>query len=192
MFMWRGCIMSRMEIDLDKTQDWLNRTQSISRGPAVRGGVDPDLRARRQTASGIALVVAAVLLLLFLPTVERLINQAATQAAQSEAKPQGGLLNSARSTAVESAFSPVPSVSPGRQAYARKLPMTEYRGPYFTAMGVATDHVPPPAPVWLVTMPREWNQMPVPAGSAKTSVLYAAGRAAAANTAAYPSDTVGD
>jgi len=48
--------------DLDKTQEWLNRTLAISREPPVRGGLRTDRKTRRQTIAGVG-VVALVLLL---------------------------------------------------------------------------------------------------------------------------------
>ena len=46
--------------DLDKTQEWLNRTIQINKTPPVRGGVRTDYRARRQTLSGIAALLLVI------------------------------------------------------------------------------------------------------------------------------------
>ena len=50
--------------DLDKTQEWLNRTLAIRREPPVRGGVRTDHRTRRQTALGLGVVGLALLAML--------------------------------------------------------------------------------------------------------------------------------
>ena len=53
--------------DLDKTQEWLNRTLAISKEPPVRGGLRPDHKARRQTALAIGIVALVLLVLALLP-----------------------------------------------------------------------------------------------------------------------------
>src|ERR1700724_1362617 len=48
--------------DLDKTQEWLNRTQQIGRTPALRGGLAPDHRGRRHTTLSVVFALTVVLL----------------------------------------------------------------------------------------------------------------------------------
>jgi hypothetical protein len=57
--------------DLDKTQEWLNRTIQLNRTPPVRGGVRTDHRARRQTAAGVLLFVSALTLIVWITTALR-------------------------------------------------------------------------------------------------------------------------
>lgn len=56
--------------DLDKTQEWLNRTMQMSRPPAIRGGVQAEPNARRNTAlsTAAAFVIIAGVMLLFSST----------------------------------------------------------------------------------------------------------------------------
>jgi hypothetical protein len=47
--------------DLDKTQEWLNRTIQMSKGPAVRGGVSGEPHARKHTAASVLAAFAVIL-----------------------------------------------------------------------------------------------------------------------------------
>jgi len=51
----------------EKTQVWLLQTIEIRCASALRGGVETDYRARRQTMASVAVVAAFLLLLLLLP-----------------------------------------------------------------------------------------------------------------------------
>src|SRR5689334_6059877 len=62
--------------DLDKTQEWLNRTMAIRREPPLRGGVRGDFKARRQTIAGVALVGLVLLLLACLPVRQAMVAAA--------------------------------------------------------------------------------------------------------------------
>src|ERR1044071_8183046 len=56
-----------MQVDLDRTQEWLNRTQAIRRTPAVRGGVAADHTSLRQTAAFVLGGLLVMLILLLIP-----------------------------------------------------------------------------------------------------------------------------
>lgn len=51
-----------MLYDLDKTQEWLNRTLAIGKAPPIRGGIRPDRKARRTTAISLAATALVILL----------------------------------------------------------------------------------------------------------------------------------
>lgn len=163
-----------MELDLDKTQEWLNRTQQWSRTPAVRGGVETDHRSRRQAIAGLALVLLGILILALIPRPQP-VTQRIAQAPLGPAPMPAG-----RRDILASSYSP-PAVP------IERPPMITLTGPpkpghmfindqpYFTVVRHRGDHVPPPAPIWLVTKPENYNYMPIPEGSPRVSVLHPQG-----------------
>jgi len=54
--------------DLDKTQEWLNRTIQLNQPPPVRGGSTTDPHARRDTAASVACAVLVIALGILLVT----------------------------------------------------------------------------------------------------------------------------
>lgn len=74
--------------DLDKTQEWLNRTMQIGKEPPVRGGLKPD-RSRRQTLlalAGVLMILAGGILL-----APRLRSASPTTSEQGKLKPADGV-----------------------------------------------------------------------------------------------------
>lgn len=48
--------------DLDKTQEWLNRTMQLGKTPAVRGGGTPDPNARKHTTLSVTAAFLIIIL----------------------------------------------------------------------------------------------------------------------------------
>jgi len=146
--------------DLDKTQEWLNRTQQIGRTPALRGGLAPDYRARRHTALSVlfALTVVALGILLF----TRLRPPALTSDSGEQFLTAPG---STRIADMSAAPSVAPATArPAARPYVRRVrppsqldfdaPDTLLDGPVVPLPG----HVAPPAPIWLDGVSRSTNR----------------------------------
>lgn len=120
--------------DLDRTQDWLRRTQQVGRPPPARGGLAPDVRARRQTLACVGASAAVLAGLALLPGPRGPAPSAPRPVALARARwlparamgAPGGALDAARATGAPATGMPgIASPSP------------------------AGSHVAPPAPVWL-------------------------------------------
>src|SRR5579872_2333650 len=96
--------------DLDKTQEWLDRTQQIGRTPALRGGVAPDDRSRRHTVLSVLFALSALLLICLLYTRLRPMAPASTSTDQ--------LLKPSGPTRVEDRLVTYPSVPADAPAIA--------------------------------------------------------------------------
>ncbi|MCC6727809.1 MAG: hypothetical protein IT208_00550 [Chthonomonadales bacterium] len=120
--------------DLDRTQEWLRRTQQIGRPPPVRGGVVPDVRARRQTLACVGASAAVLAGLALLPGPRGPAPAAPRAVALARARwlparamdASGAALHAARATGAPTS---------GMPGIASPPP--------------AGSHVAPPAPVWL-------------------------------------------
>ena len=165
-----------MQIDLDRTQEWLNRTQSFPRTPPVRGGVNVDRKARRQTAFGVIIVLAAIVLLALFPRPDRTIPSVVAPEGQLDNAGARDLLSITIPGSRDVLRSKSRTASSGELApSARGYLYSTYSGPYLNDSPLDTGIVAPPAPVWLVTLPNEWNHMSVPNSSPSNSVLNSAG-----------------
>ena len=139
-----------MEIDLDKTQEWLNRTQAIRRIPPVRGGVKKDYRTIRQTT---AFVLAALLCIPLLMLIPRPAPSSPKRIELSAALPALTDL-SAPVVIPRPQFMPEQperlTLTPLRQS----TQLTNYSGTWTAPP--RTDHIAPHAPIWLVSEPHSW------------------------------------
>lgn len=147
-----------VEIDLDKTQEWLERTQQLGRTPAVRGGVAPDHRARRQTIGAVGLVAGILLALAMVPR-----PLPASQSLVSDARK---ILSTESPPLVAAVARPSPTpVLPRRDLIA--TPPTPSRANNQTqgrrrslvaASGNPTDRIAPHAPIWIEMRPMRRDQ----------------------------------
>jgi hypothetical protein len=146
---------NRMQVyDLDKTQQWLDRTLAIRREPPMRGGLKPDHKTRRQTAFGVALVALVILLLAMLPVRKQVVAAAAAAPATrlekaSENAPHSVLTPTIAPRAHDSR-APRWELASGSARGGRILGYIpqenrSYRGP----TRPHSQMVAPPAPVWL-------------------------------------------
>jgi hypothetical protein len=136
-----------VHINLDRTQEWLNRTQSWPRTPPVRGGAAPDPSARRQSIIGVALVLIGVLILVLIPRPENTVTTAIT--------PKVELPVASHPQVITASFAAPPIVRQ-RSTSTPLLPSLSLPlavNSYFyreesPLVRVPTDRVAPPAPVW--------------------------------------------
>jgi hypothetical protein len=145
--------------DLDKTQAWLERTIQLNKKPPVRGGVEPDVRLRRQTAGGVSLVAVALFCLTLLP--------------RPEADTNRGLVRSEEPTRVDQPKpqappKPLPPVDPVTEViiwdrtmrdleHGRGVSSTAFQQPdgnLYEGIRIRPGAVPPPAPIFLDGEPR--------------------------------------
>jgi hypothetical protein len=138
--------------DLDRTQEWLNRTQALARVPAMRGGLSEDRRPYWQAAVGAAAVLLFVVFLIQL----------------SGWRPRAAAPPPAPSSLPTASLAPIQShemlreVAPDRLIRANtasaSVPETSYQPPIPLRDGkplppdtplLPPGYVSPPAPVWL-------------------------------------------
>jgi hypothetical protein len=132
----------------EKTQEWLLRTQEIRRRPALRGGVQPDYRTRRDTALSLVMVVFSLsMLVMFSPRLLHPLNREA-----SEEAPRRLLANHPMVKVFTGPFRPFPIQA---MPYTEEVVLSESQG-YFVgavfrpaALLPPPGHVAPSAPVWL-------------------------------------------
>lgn len=161
--------------DLDRTQEWLNRTQALARVPAMRGGDPEDRRPYWQAAVGVAAVLLFVVSLIQL----------------SGWRPRAAAPPPAPSSVAMASLAPIQShemlreVAPGRlirlNAPAPSAPETSYQPPIPLRDGkplppdtllLPPGHVSPPAPVWLDTPQDSRAAPPVASFSLPSSLPF--------------------
>ena len=125
--------------DLDKTQEWLNRTQELRRKPAVRGGVLKDVRARNQALAGVGAVMVAVLALALLPWSGRPTE---THSIPNAPVPQSARASSALEPAPALIASPSPKPAPPPAAVVPPIALP-------TGPSTPIPRAAPFAPIWL-------------------------------------------
>jgi hypothetical protein len=130
--------------DLDKTQEWLNRTIQLNSGPAVRGGVSSEPHARKHTAVSVlvAFVVIAVGMLLISWTRGAGGTDANIVSAEGSSRvaPAPPRMAPAFATAP-----PAIRAAPARPRPAAGWPALSLDGDIKPLPG----HTAPPAPIWL-------------------------------------------
>src|SRR5258706_3845802 len=143
-----------MEIDIDKTQEWLNRTQAIRRKPPVRGGVAKAHLTTRQTLGFVLVALLCILLLTMIPR-------------PGPSLPKSIQLPEALASLTDLAAPvviPPPEYLPGPPARLTQTPMrpqsqlTNY--PRTWNAQRQFDHIAPHAPIWLVSEPHSWYPEP--------------------------------
>jgi hypothetical protein len=128
--------------DLDKTQEWLNRTIQLNSGPAVRGGVSSEPHSRKHTVTSILVAFAVIAAGMLLMSWTRgagsaMDSRVAAADGQRRAAPPANLPHVAVSPVVGSA--PVPARN------TVNWPALSLDGDVRPLPG----HSAPPAPVWL-------------------------------------------
>ena len=137
-----------MIYDLDKTQEWLNRTQQIGRTPALRGGVAPDDRSRRHTILSVLFALSALLLICLVYTRLRPVVSASASDAQL-LKPSGPTRVEDASATYPSARVDAPAITPPPSRPNFVAPALSLDGGIVPLPG----HVAPSAPIWLDGVP---------------------------------------
>jgi len=143
--------------DLDKTQEWLNRTIQLSKAPPVRGGVSSEPHARRDTVLSVgaaALVIILGMLLIswkrsggeHIPISNVVEADSGARSAVATAPPQqphttmGPIHNSNTIHRPNSAANPPAAIWSRSSLDGNVVPLP--------------GHTAPPAPVWLDGAPR--------------------------------------
>lgn len=140
-----------MQVDLDRTQEWLNRTQAIRRTPAVRGGVIRDTRTMRQT---LAFVLTGLLLILVVFLIPRPSLEEPKRIVSPEFLP--ALTDLPRHVALP-APQPLPAL-PFQMAYTKaRLSSNVLNEPRIWHYPPRTDRIAPHAPIWIVSEPVTWT-----------------------------------
>jgi hypothetical protein len=136
--------------DLDKTQEWLNRTIQINKTPPVRGGVSTDYRARRQTLSGIAALLLVIGGLALWPHPRPVAPRAAPPAPAVQATAPTTL---AQDLIINTTPVQVPQVPqfnfPPESAAGVALVHSSVRNSQAGVNRRSSDAVAPAAPIWL-------------------------------------------
>jgi hypothetical protein len=133
-----------MQIDLDRTQNWLNRTQAIRRIPAVRGGLVRDWRTNRQTVSFVLAGLLCFQMVMLIPRPTPRKPQKSIPAVSAPALTESVVPLSPISP------QPLPSIPPA-QTLTQSRNTTQ-----FASSGQSwfpqerTDRIAPHAPIWLV------------------------------------------
>jgi hypothetical protein len=139
--------------DLDKTQEWLNRTQALNRVPAMRGGLQEDRRPYQQAAVGVAILL---LFLVFIIQSPRFRPRVASPPPAPPSLPTASLapiqsqemLRGMTPSSLTRAASP-DSSGADNSFYMPPIPMRDGKPlPPDTPL-LPPGHVSPPAPVWL-------------------------------------------
>jgi hypothetical protein len=139
--------------DLDKTQEWLNRTMQLGKAPPVRGGVSPEPHARRYTmlsmgAAALVIILGMLLISWKRSGVGERIESSSVVDADSKtrvqviiAPPQSSQASSFANRSSNSIHRPVPNHTPPVAVWSR----TALDGNVTPLPG----HTAPPAPIWL-------------------------------------------
>lgn len=141
---------TRVNLDLDRTQNWLHRTVSLRREPPLRGGPVPSESHRRQAAAGIAALGITLICLSLL-------------ASRSLHTPVGSTptpaLTSLRMALDMPAFMPLnpPNRLSNHVDLGQQVPTRTAAPVRSTRLPLLTDAVAPSAPVWITTRPGEWS-----------------------------------
>ena len=137
--------------DLDKTQEWLNRTIQLDRTPPVRGGLNTEPHARKHTALAVLGAIAAMALGI------ALMSRTGIRAASAPARivEIGGAARvqdnvSAAIPEPAAMRAPAPSRAKARASGAMAWPPLTLDGGVVPLPG----HTAPPAPVWTDGVPR--------------------------------------
>jgi hypothetical protein len=137
-----------MEIDLDKTQEWLNRTQAIRRTPPVRGGIVKDVRTNRETALCVLAGLLCIILVMLVPRptpspLERVELSAALPAVTDLA---------ASASMIQPHYTPA---QPATGALISHRPTSQLTtNPITWNAPPPNDRIAPHAPIWLESEPR--------------------------------------
>jgi hypothetical protein len=141
--------------DLDKTQEWLNRTLQMGKTPAVRGGRSPEPHARRHTTMSVAATALVIVLGMLLASWTR-------PGIRAGGGP--GVVEVAGSARVADIVPMVPSPgvapAPATAWPAARRPVSNAPALGWTPLALDGNVAPPPgytappAPVWLDGAPR--------------------------------------
>ena len=140
--------------DLDKTQEWLNRTLQLSRTPPIRGGTTSEPHGRRTTAVSVACAILIMALCIAITPWIRTsgAGESSVVVAQGRVSDRGPSPNRAESlNRGEVEARPIAASAP---TFA---PRRDRVQPRATWIGTSLDgnivplpgYAPPPAPVWL-------------------------------------------
>ena len=140
-----------MQVNLDRTQEWLNRTQAIKRTPAVRGGVVREKRTARQTAS---FMLTALLLLLAVFLAPRPAHEGTKRIASMEILPA---LTDYAGEISQPPPQPLPThplhAAPSRSRWSSQV-LNEARIWHYPPRA---NRIAPHAPIWMVSEPGSWT-----------------------------------
>jgi len=140
--------------DLDKTQEWLNRTIQLSKDPPVRGGTSSEPHARRHTVLSIGAAAVVILLGMLLfswrkssvsesitsPNVVEVDSKTRVQVMVAP-PPQPSQASSFDGRSASTIHRPNPVINPPKPVWSR----TALDGNLTPLPG----HTAPPAPTWL-------------------------------------------
>jgi hypothetical protein len=137
--------------DLDRTQEWLNRTQALHRVAAMRGGLQEDRRPYRQAAIGAGIVLVFLLLLIQLSGSRPHIAAAPPAPPPLSTASLAPVLSHEmlRDVAQDRLIRANAAASAAKTSYQPPIPLRDGRPlPPDTPL-LPLGHVSPPAPVWL-------------------------------------------
>ncbi len=129
-------------LDDHRTIEWLNRTQALSRAPAMRGGAAVDHGTRRQTVTAVAFVLLLLLILILLPWPT---GKSEVIAGPVEAVVPG-LTQVARKPSPPPATPPIVARPTGRTTAVSVSPSDR---DLLQAAALRSDRIAPHAPVWM-------------------------------------------
>ena len=140
--------------DLDKTQQWLDRTLAINKQPPVRGGVKTDHRTRRQTLAGVMIVGIVLLALALWP---RAAVKVKAETPLSRVKVPAADPAGPEALTIAAAQSPIPRETPNQRRRTTRrtkwvVPTRSIDQKWALSNRDRTENqttVAPPAPIWL-------------------------------------------
>lgn len=129
--------------DLDKTQEWLNRTIQLHKGPAVRGGVSGEPHARKHTA--VSVLVAFTVIFAGILLISWTRGNSGAESDLISVEGSGRVSPSPTPAAPVVATSPVTRTATSPTRRTADWPALSLDGDVKPLPG----HTAPPAPIWL-------------------------------------------